>query len=81
MVAKVLSLTFLSFTLVPAAPVLSEVRVRYDQSTGGVMNIMATWNRMVSLTFSVSTSLCCNNNWLIFFFRLPLLLLWTAVIL
>ena len=56
MVAKVLSLTFLSFTLVPAAPVLSEVRVRYDQSTGGLMNIMATWNRMVSLTLSVSTA-------------------------
>ena len=49
-----LRLAFLSFSLVPAVPVLSEVRVRYDQSTGGLMNIMATWNRMVSPTLSVS---------------------------
>ena len=45
-----------SFSLVPAAPVFSEVRVRYDQSTGGLKNIMATWNRMVSPTLSVSTA-------------------------
>ena len=45
-----------SSSLVPAAPVLSEVRVRYDQSTGGLMNIMATWNRMVSPALSVSTA-------------------------
>ena len=32
---------FPSFSLVPAAPVFSEVRVRYDQSTGDLMNIMA----------------------------------------
>ena len=45
-----------SSSLVPAAPVFSEVRVRYDQSTGGLMNIMATWNRRVSPTLSVSTA-------------------------
>ena len=44
-----------SFSLVPAAPVFSEVRVRYDQSTGGLRNIIATWNWRVSLTLSVST--------------------------
>ena len=58
-----LTIAFLSSSLVPAAPVFSEVRVRYDQSTGGLMNIMATWDRMVSLTLSVSIySLCCSNN-------------------
>ena len=50
-----LTIAFLTFSLVPAAPVFSQVRVRYDQSTGGLMNIIATWNRMVSLTLSVST--------------------------
>ena len=51
-----LTVAFLSFSLVPAAPEVTEVRVRYDQSTGGFMNIMATWNRMVSPTLSVSTA-------------------------
>ena len=57
-----LTIAFLSFSLAPAAPVLSEVRVRYDQSSGGLRNIMATWNRMVSLTLSVSTALAAIHN-------------------
>ena len=51
-----------SFSLAPAAPVLSEVRVQYEQSTGGLMNVMATWNRVVSLTLSMSTASGDNNG-------------------
>ena len=51
-----LTIALFFFSLVPAAPVFSEVCVRYDQSTGDLMNIMATWNRMVSPTLSVSTA-------------------------
>ena len=37
------------FSLAPAAPEVTEVRVRYAQSTGDLTSITATWNRMVSL--------------------------------